>query len=70
MNDSKPRIAVHKFTSCDGCQLALVLDGVYRIEGGQPRFVPVAAPSNAKLARALDRIVKHILALRTRRGEY
>ena len=24
MNDTKPRVAVHKFSSCDGCQLALL----------------------------------------------
>jgi sulfhydrogenase subunit delta len=27
MNDAKPQIAVHKFSSCDGCQLALLNAG-------------------------------------------
>jgi sulfhydrogenase subunit delta len=27
MNDSRPRIAVHKFSSCDGCQLAFLNAG-------------------------------------------
>jgi hypothetical protein len=49
---------------------ALVLDGVYRIAHGQPVFEPVAPPTNAELARLLERIVQRILALRTRRGHW
>lgn len=47
---------------------SLVLDGVYRISHGQPVFEPVAPPTNAELARLLERIVQRILALLTRRG--
>ena len=47
---------------------SLVLDGVYRIENGQPLFHPVAPPTTAELARLLERIVQRVLALLTRRG--
>jgi hypothetical protein len=55
---------------CAGAAHSLVLDGVYRIEQGQPVFHPVAPPTNAELARLLERIVQRILALRTRRGHW
>src|SRR5690606_22693791 len=39
----------------------LVLDGVYRREGGgQLRFVPVPAPSEAELRRLVQRIAERI----------
>jgi len=47
---------------------SLVLDGVYRIENGQPVFHPVASPTTAELAHLLERIVQRVLALLTRRG--
>ena len=47
---------------------SLVLDGVYRIENGQPVFHPVAPPTTVELARLLERIVQRVLALLTRRG--
>jgi hypothetical protein len=56
-----------------GCARAahsLVLDGVYRIDRGHPVFEPVVPPTNAELARLLERIIQRILVLLTRRGHW
>jgi Putative transposase len=46
----------------------LVLDGVYRIQNGVPRFYSVRKPADLQLQALLNQIIKRIMKALTRNG--
>jgi hypothetical protein len=45
---------------------SLVIDGVYRLQNGEPAFDYVAPPTPEELARLLERIAKRVMGVLTR----